>query len=58
MFWLHTVEINDSVCTCFTERKGGAIERDRAAESERFDKWAKVTGEYYMESSVQVELCL
>lgn len=42
----------------YRERGGGAIERDRAAERERFDKWAKVTGEYYMESSVQVELCL
>lgn len=30
----------------------------RQRERERFDKWAKVTAEYYMESSVQLELCL
>lgn len=36
------------------------IERERELERrrERFDEWTKVTGEYYTESSVQLELCL
>ena len=34
------------------------IKRDREAEKEGFDEWDKVTEEYYMESSEQLELCL